>query len=511
MGRADDSADEPADMPIVSTPPDDGVGAEAEPAAGRRVPTSTSNFGVGKRESHDASAFYERFTPPALSDDDEIAPHKARDEIWCADARDMDAGGDIADGSVALVVTSPPYFAGKAYEEALGEGHIPADYVDYLGMLTDVFAECARKLEPGGRIAVNVANLGRKPYRSLSADVIGILERLGLLLRGEIIWRKARGAGGNCAWGSFQRPGNPVVRDVSERVIVASKGRFDRAVSAPKRARAGLPHEGSITVDEFMDATLDVWELAPESAKRVNHPAPFPVELPRRLIELYTYVGDLVLDPFMGAGSTAVAAARTGRHFVGFDTDPAYVAAALDRVATDRSADDAGPEPSGPSQAGSERHGGPPAVVVPPTTSRNKADLPTDALLVAGRSAVDVAVAALGEAGFAVSDKPVNVRGRGVQFDRAATGPDGTEWLVLVAGSFTAGPTGLRRSDVVWRTLAHAAVVADLDDRVLVLTTEEPAPSTAQGRALTAGGAGIIDATVVLTAPDLVDRLRALP
>ena len=166
---------------------------------------------------------------------------------------------------MALVVTSPPYFAGKAYEEELGEGHIPATYVEYLTMLEDVFAECVDKLEPGGRIAVNVANLGRKPYRSLSADVIGILQdRLGLLLRGEVVWRKARGAGGNCAWGSFKQPANPVLRDLTERVVIASKGRFDRAVDkASGAAQLGLPSVATTTADEFMDATLDVWELAP--------------------------------------------------------------------------------------------------------------------------------------------------------------------------------------------------------------------------------------------------------
>ena len=88
----------------------------------------------------------------------------------------MDVYGDVADDSVALVVTSPPYYAGKEYEQAVGQGHVPASYVDYLKMLEDVFRECVRKLEPGGRIAVNVANLGRRPYRSLSADVIAILQ-----------------------------------------------------------------------------------------------------------------------------------------------------------------------------------------------------------------------------------------------------------------------------------------------------------------------------------------------
>src|SRR3712207_4844968 len=139
----------------------------------RRRPTATSNFGVSRREAHDASGFYERFTAPQLSDDERVHPEKAVDQIFVADARSM---SELAEESVALVVTSPPYFAGKAYEEALGSGAIPATYLEYLEMLRDVFAECVRTLEPGGRIAVNVANLGRKPYRSLSADVISVLQ-----------------------------------------------------------------------------------------------------------------------------------------------------------------------------------------------------------------------------------------------------------------------------------------------------------------------------------------------
>ena len=194
----------------------------------RKRGTSTSNFGVSRRESHDASAFYSRFTVPEISGEQTIerVDACALDRIYCADARDM---RHIASNSVALVVTSPPYFAGKEYEQSLGEGHIPATYVEYLEMLHDVFAECARVLEPGGRIAVNVANLGRRPYRSLAADVITILQdRLGLLLRGEIVWQKGQGASGSCAWGSFQSAANPVLRDITERIVVASKGRFVR-------------------------------------------------------------------------------------------------------------------------------------------------------------------------------------------------------------------------------------------------------------------------------------------
>src|SRR4051812_22624909 len=297
----------------------------------RRRPTSTSNFGAGRRESHDATAFYERFAPPVISDDAVVNPCSAAGQIFTGDSRDMNA---VEDNSVALVVTSPPYFAGKAYEEALGEGHIPASYLDYLTMLRDVFAECVRVLEPGGRIAVNVANLGRRPYRSLAGDVTAILQdELGLLLRGEIVWIKADGASGSTAWGSFQSAANPVLRDLSERIIVASKGRFDRAPTRAKREAAGLPFENTISKQEFMDATLDIWRIQPESARRVGHPAPFPVEVPRRCIELLTYRDDVVLDPFMGSGSTAVAAVRSDRRYVGYDTDPAYVALAEKRVA----------------------------------------------------------------------------------------------------------------------------------------------------------------------------------
>lgn len=444
------------------------------PDAQRKRATSTSSFGVSRRENHDASGFYARFTAPTLSADDTVEPPGVVDQIYVGDARSMDR---VRPSSVALVVTSPPYFAGKAYEAELGEGHIPATYVEYLTMLEDVFAECVTKLEAGGRIAVNVANLGRKPYRSLSADVIGILQdRLGLLLRGEVVWRKARGAGGNCAWGSFKQPANPVLRDVTERVVIASKGRFDRAIKGPKRAALGLPSEPTTTTDEFMDATLDVWELAPERATRVGHPAPFPVELPQRLIDLYTYRGDVVLDPFMGSGTTAVAAVCTGRHYLGYDTDEGYARAARERVAGE--------------------------------VERALAVAPVERLDKALAAALDLLVAS----GFTVDDAKVSKRRRfagGLQVDWIATDAAGDEWLVLVAGASTVHRSGLRRSDVLFRTLGEATVLTTAGHRVLVLTTDLPAHGSSPLAAVRdARGVALVD-VVELGGVGVVERLAA--
>jgi len=307
---------------------------ETRPVDRQRQRTSTARFGSGKRESHDASDFYDRFGAPVLSQDDRVEPCPIKDEFLCQDSRDL---AQIPDNSIALMVTSPPYFAGKEYEADLGENGIPASYIEYLGMLREVFAESLRTLEPGGRMAINVANLGRRPYRSLSADIIRILQDdLGMLLRGEIVWIKAAGANGSCAWGSYGSAANPVLRDLTERVIVASKGRFDRAPNRKKRAELGLPHVDTIDKDEFRELTLDTWRIAPESAKRVGHPAPFPVDLPRKLIELYTFKDDVVLDPFCGSGTVAIAASTTDRHFVCVDSSPEYIRLAKERLAESR-------------------------------------------------------------------------------------------------------------------------------------------------------------------------------
>jgi DNA modification methylase len=442
-------------------------GARASDAPRRS--TSTSNFGVSRRESHDASGFYGRFEPPQLDDDQTVPrPGDIDEPFVCGDARDLHT---VADGAVALVVTSPPYFAGKQYEEELERDGIPSSYLEYLELLHDVFAECARTLEPGGRIAVNVANLGRKPYRSLAADVIHILQdRLGLLLRGEIVWQKGAGASGSCAWGSFRSPSNPVLRDVTERVIVASKGRFQRARTVDQRRRAGLPHEATITTEDFMALTLDVWQTPSESARRVGHPAPFPVELPEKLIELYTFAGDLVLDPFMGSGSTLVAASRLGRRYVGYDLDPGYVELARVRVEDD----------------------GHPVEL-------------DDRRLVGAKERIDQV---LTDAGFTTEPEPnVRIKGAGILVHQVATDVAGGRWVIEQGGPFQRHRGGLNSADALWRTLGRAHVLRGLGERVLVLTSEVPRRRSEFDQALrSAGPEAIHDVIDVFDEHDL-DRL----
>ncbi|HEV7863248.1 MAG TPA: site-specific DNA-methyltransferase [Acidimicrobiia bacterium] len=445
--------------------------------------TATSRFGVSRRESHDASEFYARFRAPEVSGDDQVAgPVELGEPLRCADSRAL----DLPDGCAALVVTSPPYFAGKEYETALGEGAVPASYLEYLGMLRDVFAECRRVLEPGGRIAVNVANLGRKPYRSLSADVIRILQDdLGLLLRGEVIWVKAEGASGNCAWGSFRSPANPVLRDVTERVVIASKGRFDRARPAARRRAEGLPHRSTLTNDEFLDSTLDLWRIPAESARRVGHPAPFPVELPLRLIELYTYAGDLVLDPFLGSGSAAVAAVRAGRRYAGYDIDPEYVATARARVEEEQArlraatADGGGPEAWGRTEG-------------------------------EGRAASALAEGLLEEAGFTVTHRNRSLPALGTTVSLVGRAADGREWWFDVTGGFTTVRGGLARADVLWRALGRAHVLRAAGASPLVLLTSHlPASSTPGESALRAvGPEGLFD-VVAMGPPAGRERLAA--
>ena len=442
------------------------------------APTRTSSFGVGRRENHDSSPFYARFASPQIDSDERVGRHPGKEGPILGDGRSMT---DLADNSVALVVTSPPYFVGKDYEnEVFRSGNVlsetPGSYGEYLRLLRDVFRECCRVLEPGGRIAVNVANLGRKPYRSLSADVIRIFEDLGLFLRGEIIWRKAAASSGSCAWGSFRSPANPVLRDVTERIVVASKGRFDRALSAARRQALGLPHAATTNSDEFMEATLDVWTIPAESARRVGHPAPFPVELPLRLINLYTYENDLVLDPFLGAGTTLVAARQASRRGVGYDIDPEYVQIAEDRLRQAKG------------DTGEHRR-----------------------LSGSVKGARALTRQILERSGFTVAKTAPKVGTTGVTYDLLVENRHRQRWYVDVAGGFTTVQPGLQRGTVVWETLGKAHVLHQTEPRapVLVITPRLPKRRSTARKAITAVGPRHLFDLVEIHNPTDRRRLRS--
>ena len=291
--------------------------------------TRTSAFGVSKRESHDASEFYDSAMYRTLPKESEVGeavelPEKFADRVVCQDAREMLVDGErIPDNSVHLMVTSPPYNASKTYDEDL-------DLSEYLDLLKGVFQECWRVLVPGGRACINVANLGRKPYIPLASFINQIMLEIGFMPRGEVIWNKSASAGVSCAWGSWKSASNPTLRDVHEYILIFSKGKFKLNRTKAERAEG---REDTIHKEEFMDWTKSIWSFPTESAKRVGHPAPFPVELPRRCLKLYSFSGDVVLDPFGGSGSTAVAAKQNGRRFIVFDINEDYCSLAEQRIA----------------------------------------------------------------------------------------------------------------------------------------------------------------------------------
>ncbi|MDI6897275.1 DNA methyltransferase [Methanocella conradii] len=285
----------------------------------KRNGTSTSRFGSPGRISHDSTRFYESRLYEDFKLDKDVEhiegemPPGVIDKIFCRSSEEMK---ELPDDSVHLMVTSPPYNAGKEYDDDL-------TLEEYLGFLSRVWREVYRVLVPGGRACVNVANLGRKPYLPLHSFIIKDMLDIGFLMRGEIIWNKAAGASPSTAWGSWRSAKNPTLRDVHEYILVFSKKAF---------ARSGSKKRSTITREEFLEFTKSVWTFGGESARRVGHPAPFPAELPLRCIKLYTFEGDVVLDPFMGSGTTALAAVQCGRHFVGYETNPEYINLASARL-----------------------------------------------------------------------------------------------------------------------------------------------------------------------------------
>jgi len=285
----------------------------------RRV--GASSFGTTPRVGYDSSWYYNSklYLELARGQDllpipDNPFPMECENIIIQSSSENM---GEIPDNSVHLVVTSHPYNVGKEYDKNLS-------LEEHLELLHSVFAETYRVLVHGGRACINVANLGRKPYIPMSDYISQMMIGLGFLMRGEIIWDKGAGAGVSTAWGSWLSASNPVLRDVHEYILVFSKGTFRREKHSGK--------ESTITKEQFTEWTKSVWRIRPESAKRVGHPAPFPVELPYRLIQLYSFRGDVILDPFAGSGSTAIAALESGRRYVGYEINSRYVKLAEERL-----------------------------------------------------------------------------------------------------------------------------------------------------------------------------------
>jgi len=223
---------------------------------------------------------------------------------------------ELPDNSIHLVVTSPPYNLQKEYEELIS-------VEEYLIFLETVFKEIKRVLVDGGRVAINIANTGRKPYLPLSHYVTKIMLDNGFLMRGEIIWNKGASAGVSTAWGSWKSASNPTLRDLHEYILVFSKSSYKRLKNDKK---------DTIIKEQFAEYTKSIWNIQTESARKINHPAPFPVELPYRLIQLYSFEQDIVLDPFMGSGSTALAAINSNRVFVGYEKESKYIEIANNRI-----------------------------------------------------------------------------------------------------------------------------------------------------------------------------------
>jgi len=285
----------------------------------KKIGTKTSAFGSPGRVNHDSTSFYAGRLYEGLYKEEPVkyeenpVPSESLDKILCKTSENME---ELPDNSVHLMVTSPPYNVGKQYDENL-------TLDEYRAFLTRVWAEVKRVLVPGGRVCINIANLGRKPYIPLHAFIVEDMLDSGFLMRGEIIWNKAASGSPSTAWGSWLSAGNPTLRDIHEYILVFSRGTFSRGNPGRK---------STISREEFLECTKSVWTFAAEPAKQVGHPAPFPVELPYRLIQLYTFEGEVILDPFMGSGQAAIAAIKARRRFVGYEINGEYVKLAERRI-----------------------------------------------------------------------------------------------------------------------------------------------------------------------------------
>ena len=285
--------------------------------------TKTSSFGTKGRVAHDSYKFYNsKLYKEIKNNNSDIIvnefPNKLLNTIIASSCENMK---DIPNNSLHLMITSPPYNVSKEYDNDLS-------LEEYLNLLKNCFTETYRVLVDGGRACITIANIGRKPYIPLSDYVSKIMIEIGFNMRGEIIWNKSAGAGISTAWGSFQSASNPILRDVHEYILIFSKGNYKRERDKEEKEL----RKDNITKEEFIEWTKSVWTMNTESAKRIGHPAPFPEELPNRLIKLFSFTNDIVIDPFMGSGTTAIAAIKNNRNFVGYEINKEYINLANNRI-----------------------------------------------------------------------------------------------------------------------------------------------------------------------------------
>ena len=272
---------------------------------------SVFETGMGSRKGY-VSKFQ---TDMSKTDVEKNKKTNKKNIIFNKSAEKMD---DLIDNCVSLTFTSPPYNVGKLSDNNLSDE-------DYWKLMRQCFKEVYRVTESGGRLVLNVANLGRKPYIPFSNMFTDLMLDLGFLMRGEIIWQKSKGANANFAWGSWLSASNPVIRDIHEYCLVFSKEGMSK----------GSKGKSTIEKDEFMESTLSIWNINPARAKKIGHPAPFPVELAERFINLYSYEKDLILDPFIGSGTTALAASKLKRSYIGYEVNAEYCKLAEKRLAED--------------------------------------------------------------------------------------------------------------------------------------------------------------------------------
>ena len=220
----------------------------------------------------------------------------------------------IPDGTINLTVTSPPYNVGLSYNEYDDN----KAYSDYLSWIKDIFNENYRVLTTDGRMCINIGD-GKNGSIPTHSDFIQICKSIGFYVMSIIIWNKNT-TSNRTAWGSFMSPSCPSFPRCFEYVLIFSKSKK-------------LTHKGDTTIskENFIKWTNGMWTFAPE-IKELWHPAAYPLELPKRCIELLTYKDDVVLDPFMGSGTTAIACIKEHRHFIGFELSKEYYDKACKRI-----------------------------------------------------------------------------------------------------------------------------------------------------------------------------------